>query len=121
MNAFRLTAVAMAACAVTVLAGCGTVRDARDEVVAQQPVARKAIAEPIMLAETPVVVERKGKMLTATSVSYQKNSGAWLRNIMVDVNAGNPTALSQIVAQLAAKGLNVSSDLPLDNITFVGR
>ena len=121
MNAIRPTTAALAVCVATALAGCGTVREARDEVTAQQPIARKAMAEPLAFVDMPVVVERKGRMLTATAVTYQKNTGAWLRNVMVAVNAGNPTSLSQIVAQFAAKGLNVTSDLPLDSMTFTGR
>jgi len=121
MKAIRPTTAALAVCVAATFAGCGTVRESRDEVTAQQPIARKAMAEPLAFADGPVVVERKGRMLTATAVTYQKNTGAWLRSVMVDVNAGNPTSLSQIVAQFAAKGVNVNSDLPLDNVTFVGR
>lgn len=120
MSAIRPTTVALAVC-VAAMAGCTTVREARNEVTGQQPIARKAMAEPLVFVDAPAVVERKGKMLTATAVTYQKNNGAWLRGISVDVNYGNPTSLQQIVAQFAAKGVNVASDLPLDNITFVGR
>jgi hypothetical protein len=121
MKSISLTAAALPVCMAVTLAGCGTVREARDEVTSQQPIARKAMAEPLVFADGPAVVERKGRMLTATAVTYQKNTGVWLRSVMVDVNAGSPTALSQIVAQFAAKGVNVTSDLPLDNVTFVGR
>lgn len=121
MNAFRPTAAMLAVCVASVTAGCGTVREARDEVMAQLPIERKAMTMPMTFVDAPTVVERKGKMLTATAVTYKKNTGTWLRNITVDINAGNPTSLSQIVAQFAAKGVNVSSDLALDNITFVGR
>lgn len=118
MIGMRKAAVATACAAL--VSGCGSVREVRNDIEAQVPVARKAIESPVALAESPRVVERKGTRLAATEVVYQKNAGAWLKSKQVELRATNPMTLAQIVAKFAANGINITSDLPLDNMTFVG-
>ena len=102
------------------LSACGTVREVRDEISAKVPETRKALEAPIAFGEPSRVVERKGMRLSASEVAYSKNTGTWLKSKTVSLNASNPMSLTQVIAKFAANGINISSDLPLDNITYVG-
>jgi len=113
--------VSAAACAAVFTAGCGTVAKVRDEIEQQQPAARSAMSTPVQLAPQSRVTVVKGAMLPVSEVSTAKSS-TWLKSIVVSIDASGrtPMTLSQVVSQLAGKGLNVTSDLPLDSFTFSG-
>jgi hypothetical protein len=102
------------------VASCGNVARIRDEVSNQIPAATQAMEAPIQTAELSRVVERKGAMLSVTEVVYRKDSGAWLKSKTLSLIAREPISMSQVLAQFAAKGINVATDLPLDSITYVG-
>lgn len=113
-------AIALLASSVA-LVGCGTVERTRDDVGLRTPIAEKMLQTSFVPQERPRVVEVAGSRLSAQEVSYTKNKGAWLKKIPFSFNPGAPVALSQVVAAIAAKGVNVVSDLPIDNVTFTGR
>jgi len=106
--------------AVAALSACSSVKQVRDEIHQKIPVAQRALETPLVVAEPSRVVERRGTRLTATEVAYSKDTGQWLKSIPVSLKAINPMTLSQVVAKLSANGINISSDLPLDNMSFVG-
>lgn len=116
----RHSYLALAPLTAVLLVACGTVEEVRAKVEAQVPEARRVIDKPFVVADNPRVIERRGAMLAASEVSFHKASGAWLRAKTVALNAPNPISLTQVVAQLSSKGINLTSDLPLDNIAFVG-
>lgn len=102
------------------VASCGNVARVRDEVGNHIPEAKQAMEAPIQTAELSRVIERKGAMLSVTEVAYRKNSGTWLKTKTLSLTAREPISMSQVLAQFAAKGINVATDLPLDSITYVG-
>ncbi len=102
------------------LAGCGNVARVREDIAAQFPAAQRAMEVPVQMVALPRVVERQGAWLPVTEVVYRKNSGAWLKAKSLSLIAREPILLSQVVAQFAAKGLNLVSDVPLDAISYVG-
>ncbi len=102
------------------MAGCGNVARVRDEISAQLPNAQRALEVPVQVVALPRVVERQGALLPVREVVYRKGSGAWLKAKSLSLIAREPISLSQVVAQFAAKGINVVSDVPLDAINYVG-
>ena len=116
----KTTSLVIATSIVTGLIGCSNASKVRSEIEAAIPAAREAINNPVLLAEAPRVIERKGTMLSASEVTYQKSTGAWLKSKIVSLNATYPIPLTQVVAQFAARGINIATDLPLDTVTYVG-
>ena len=102
------------------MAGCGNVARVRDEISAQLPSAQRALEVPVQVVALPRVVERQGALLPVREVVYRKGSGAWLKAKSLSLIAREPISLSQVVAQFAAKGINLVSDMPLDAINYVG-
>lgn len=106
--------------ATSFIGGCGSVEKVRKSIDGEQPIAAHALSTPMHLQEAPRVREMQGTMLTASELSVARDGGAWLKSIHVGIDAARPISLTQAVAQLAAKGVNISSDLPLDGVMFSG-
>lgn len=105
---------------VAALSACSNVAKVSEEISAKLPPSQKAMEAPIQIQERPRVVERRGAFLPVSEVVYQKDSGAWLRAKTLSLTARDPISLTQVIAQFAAKGVNIASELPLDSITYVG-
>lgn len=114
---FNIVALAVAS---TLMAGCGTVADIRDEIREKQPTEKKSLEVPFQIAKTPRVVEMSGNLLPVTEITMSSTAGAWFKSKMVSLDAPNAISVQQAVAKLAAQGLNISSDLPLDTFMFSG-
>lgn len=106
--------------ATSIIGGCGSVEKVRKSIDGEQPIAAHALSTPMHIQEAPRVREMQGTMLTASELSVARDGGAWLKSIHVGIDAARPISLTQAVAQLAAKGVNISSDLPLDGVMFSG-
>lgn len=117
MIAKNLMVVAIAGVFVS---GCGSVALVRRDIDRAQPVAAQVISKPLQLVEVPRVTERRGTMLTAAEITSSRDGSAWLKSIKLSLDASRPISLSQAISQLGAKGINISSDLPLDGVTFSG-
>jgi type II secretory pathway component GspD/PulD (secretin) len=102
------------------LSACGSVSEVRKQIIDAEPVAKRALQEPMHVDEQPRVVEMRGTMLPVTESAAAQKNGAWLRTIRFGLNAPRPVSLSAAVTQMGSKGINVSSDLPLDRYTFTG-
>ena len=104
------------------LTACGNVATVRQKIESEVPAAKRNFDEP-RPRQDPVsrVVERTGAFLPVKKTSLNKVSSAWLRAKRTDFfNAPMPTPISQFVASVASKGVNIISDLPLDTYTYTG-
>ena len=114
----RLVVVAPA---VLVLGACTSMNsNVRHEISQDQPRIQKTLSATMHLRPESRVLEMKGKIVPVTVVTDDKAS-QWLSAIFVDLDITKPTPLSAVVEKLAAQGVNVSSDLPLDSYVYTGR
>lgn len=92
------------------------------QIDAQQAAARSSAKrfdnEKITLAEESRVVIREGAYIPATPKDTLGNN--WLSGKKVSLRAGESLPLSEVVKALAAQGINIVSDLPLDRYTYSG-
>lgn len=104
------------------LTACGNVEMVRKTIESEVPAVKKSFDEPRPRPEpTSRVVERTGAYLPVKKTSLNKVSSAWLRSKRTEFfNAAHPTPISQFIASIASKGVNVISDLPLDSYTYTG-
>lgn len=102
------------------LSGCGVTKDVRDDIAIREPIAKEFINHAPVRAQSSNFIEVRGAKLRAVEVEYNKNKGLWLKKIPFSYRAANAVPLTQIVAAIAAKGVNIVNDLPIDSITFMG-
>lgn len=109
---------------VAALTACGTVTpDIRKEIDKDIAVHKKAMETPLQPApanEAHRASEVRGK-LTPIAVVSNVRSGNWLKKTQVELKINAPTPLTAVVEKLTAQGLNIVSDLPLQNYTYSGR
>ena len=118
---FQLQAVAGVSAAL-ILAGCGTINaDVKKDIEQKQIVHHKAIEKPVTLAAPASRVrEIKGVMMPVTEITSARK-GEWLKKHRVQLDIRVPTPMTAVVQKLADQGINVTSDLPLDSYTYVGK
>ena len=118
---FQLQAVAGVSAAL-ILAGCGTINaDVKKDIEQKQIVHHKAIEKPVTLAAPASRVrEVKGVMMPITEITSARK-GEWLKKHRVQLDIRVPTPMTAVVQKLADQGINVTSDLPLDSYTYVGK
>ena len=105
-----------------VVTACGVVANVRDEIGKNEVVARRNQDAIGKFVEVPRFKEVRGAMLPVTEVTSTSQGGTWLRDKFVEsIEVKNPTPLNQVLATLAQQGINISSDLPLDNVRFSGK
>jgi hypothetical protein len=102
------------------LAGCGVTQGVRDDVAIRDPIVKDLINKAPVRAASANVVQVVGPRLGATEVAYTKNKGLWLKQKTFSYKAPTPVPLSQLIAAIAAKGINITNDMPIDNVTFTG-
>jgi len=106
--------------AVPLLGACGTINTSVREEIAQNEKERKQVLEsPMQIAPETYVRKVPGVLIPVTPVSDVK--GEWLKKYRVQLEIRNPTPLTAVVAKLAEQGINITSDLPLDSYTYVGK
>lgn len=105
------------------LAGCSTINPSvNKEIDRANTESRRRVAEPPVQLAAPEerVSVVKGQMMPAVATTGDRG-GEWLRRIQVkDLNFRNPVPLDQIVANFAARGINIVSDLPLNTYSYAG-
>jgi len=107
--------------AVIALFGCSTVNTSiREEISQNEKIRKQALESPIQIAPPARVNEVRGELMPVTPMSAVKR-GEWLQKYRVQLEIKNPTPLTAVVAKLAEQGINVTSDLPLDSYTYVGK
>jgi len=118
---FKSPATAAAAALVFVLPGCGTVAEQKKEIEQLQAKHQPAIATPMQLA-APVsrVQEVRGAMMPITHLTAA-HKGVWLKAHKVQLDIKHPTPMAAVVQKLTEQGINITSDLPLDAYTYVGK
>lgn len=103
------------------LSACGTVAQVRTEIERTEPVARRQLEHPAKFVEVPRFAEVRGAKLPVTEVSSSSQGGSWLRDQHVtSFEIRNPTPLSEVLRSISSQGINISYDLPLDTIKYVG-
>lgn len=104
------------------LTACGNVANVRQTIESEVPAAKRKFDEPRpRLEPASRVVERTGAYLPVKKTSLNTVSSAWLRSKRTEFfNAPMPTPISQFIASVASKGVNIISDLPLDTYTYTG-
>jgi len=106
--------------AVPLLGACGTINTSVREEITQNEKERKQVLEsPMQIAPETYVRKVPGVLIPVTPVSDVK--GEWLKKYRVQLEIRNPTPLTAVVAKLAEQGINITSDLPLDSYTYVGK
>jgi hypothetical protein len=115
-NAFSISLVALS------LTGCGGVAGVRQDIETQVPKTMQAFDIQAQAPEAKSrVQDMPGLMIPVKKVVLPKEGSGWLHAKHFDYyNAAVPTPISAFVAALAAKGVNVVSDLPLDGYTYTG-
>jgi type II secretory pathway component GspD/PulD (secretin) len=107
--------------AVMLLEGCGTVNTSIREEISQNEENKKRVFEsPLQIVPASRVSEVRGTLMPVTPVT-SVNRGDWLKKYRVQLEIKNPTPMTAVVAKLAEQGINITSDLPLDNYTYVGK
>lgn len=80
--------------------------------------ANRMEAKKVVIAEENRVVVKNSAYIPATLKETQGNN--WLTGKKVSLRAGEALPLSEVVKALAAQGINIVSDLPLDRYTYSG-
>lgn len=118
----RTLSLAVATALATGLTGCGTVgTQTRNDIDQLAPIKRQVIETPMRLAPISRVSDEDDVLIPVTRVTVQR-TGEWLKTLRnVDLEIKNPTGLTEVVKQLAQRGINIVSDLPLDSFTYTGK
>lgn len=115
----RLRAAAAVAGAL-LLQACGTVNTRVREDIEQVQKKAQTLETPVQIAPVSRVREIRGALIPVTSMASTPK-GAWLKQIRVQLEIRNPVPVSAVVAKFAEQGINLTSDLPLESISYVGK
>ena len=106
---------------VLTLAGCGTVAEQRKEIEALQAKHTPAMDNPMQLAAPASRVQVvRGAMLPVTHLT-SAHKGEWLKTHKVQLDIRSPTPMTAVVQKLTEQGINITSELPLDAYTYLGK
>lgn len=103
-----------------VIAGCGTVAEVSRDIDRDMDLTRETTKTPFHIQPRSRVAEVRGAFIPVTPMS-SLSGGQWLKQKTVSLDIKNPTPLSAIVTKFAEQGLNISTDLPLNSYTYVGK
>jgi hypothetical protein len=113
---YKLTAFALAAVSLT---GCAEVAKVRTSIENEMPIARQGFDTPAAAAKSRVQ-ESDEAFIPVSKSQFTRQKSSWLMAKRMEFTAPTPQRISNFVAALAEKGINVIYDMPLDSYTYTG-
>jgi hypothetical protein len=114
---YKLTAFALAAVSLT---GCAEVAKVRTSIENEMPIARQGFDTPAAPAAKSRVQESDEAFIPVSKSQFTRQKSSWLMAKRMEFTAPTPQRISNFVAALAEKGINVIYDMPLDSYTYTG-
>lgn len=116
----KVQRICLAASVVVLLSGCGTVGLIRDEIDKEGVSSASIFSQLLKKKDESRVVERDDVYMPAKKVKAAKD-GEWLKLHKVQLEIRQAVSLRAVVEMLSEQGVNVSSSMPLDSYSYVGK
>ena len=113
----RALRVAALGALITVLAGCDAAA-VRNDILHQAPAIKAKVDAGDVPASSARIASPANIYIPVTRIKTLQQD--WLQSVPVRLKFNRPTSLTQIVKSLAADGINITSDMPLDGYSYAG-